>query len=163
MSRQNHETEYVIRRMQKDDLPQVLAIEDACFSEPWSYQVYEEELAREGDGIWLFAAVRENPSQDKILGTISLMRMGDDGEIGNVAVLPSFRRRGIGTKLLSYTMTYGEEVLSMEGFTLEVRAGNEEAIRLYSRAGFKKEGVRPSFYQDPVEDAWIMWRRKEGV
>ena len=42
--------------------------------------------------------------------------------------------------------------------TLEVRASNHEAQRLYSRLGFAPAGVRRRYYSNPVEDAVILWR-----
>ena len=48
----------------------------------------------------------------------------------------------------------------VEDFTLEVRAGNDVAIRLYESLGFLTEGVRPHFYDKPVEDGLIMWLRR---
>jgi ribosomal-protein-alanine N-acetyltransferase len=48
----------------------------------------------------------------------------------------------------------------MTAFTLEVRAGNRPAIALYKKFGFQTEGIRADFYDKPVEDALIMWRRK---
>lgn len=41
--------------------------------------------------------------------------------------------------------------------TLEVRASNEKAKRLYEKFGFKSLGVRKKYYQDNNEDAIIMW------
>ena len=96
----------------------------------------------------------------KPVGTISLTRTGDDGEIGNVAVLPEYRGKGIAKALLTQALEYGEHELGMTLFTLEVRAGNAAAIHLYESAGFRTEGLRPRFYMDPVEDALIMWKRK---
>ena len=42
--------------------------------------------------------------------------------------------------------------------TLEVRASNTGARRLYERLGFYVAGSRPSYYSSPVEDALILWR-----
>ena len=146
-----------IRPMRMEDLPQAAAIERICFTqEAWSEKVYREEYARMGTWIWFWCAIGENAS---VLGTISLTRAGDAGEIGNVAVLPGFRRQGIPGKLLAEAIRFGEKELGLLSFTLEVRTGNAAAIHLYEAAGFHEEGCRPRFYTEPVEDALIMWRR----
>ena len=65
---------------------------------------------------------------------------------------------GIGGKLLE--KLYEEaEVLECREFLLEVRESNEAAIGLYTRQGFVKEGIRKNFYEQPVENAVIMWKR----
>ena len=181
---------YVIRPMREEDLPQAAAIEKICFtSEAWSEKVYREEFERSANRagadpsiekkdalpreatvdrlflcscayLWLWAAADE-VDDTRVLGAISLTRVGDDGEIGNVAVLPKFRRQGIARKLLTEAIRFGEREQNLQAFTLEVRAGNAAAIRLYEAAGFHEEGRRPRFYTEPVEDALIMWRRKE--
>ena len=51
--------------------------------------------------------------------------------------------------------------IDIADYTLEVRKGNEAAIKLYQKAGFKSEGIRPGFYDEPKEDAEIFWKRKE--
>ena len=163
----------VIRPMRAEDLPQAVRIERICFtSEAWTEKVYREEFAQAGTYLWLWCAVLENgpgdpetpgaPAADAggtLVGTISLTRAGDDGEIGNVAVLPEYRGRGIAGALLARALEYGERQQGMTLFTLEVRAGNAAAIHLYESAGFRTEGIRPRFYTDPAEDARIMWRR----
>lgn len=47
----------------------------------------------------------------------------------------------------------------IDAFTLEVRKSNLPAIRLYESFGFESAGVRPRFYEKPVEDALVMWKR----
>ena len=150
----------VIRPMREEDLPQAARIERICFSsEAWSEKVYREEFAHAGTYLWLWCAVSEEVPEEPV-GTISLTRTGDDGEIGNVAVLPEYRGKGIAKALLTQALEYGKHELGMTLFTLEVRAGNAAAIHLYESAGFRTEGLRPRFYTDPVEDALIMWKRK---
>ena len=51
----------------------------------------------------------------------------------------------------------------MKEFTLEVRVSNQRAIRLYESLGFVQEGIRKRFYERPVEDALIMWKRDQGA
>lgn len=146
-----------IHSLKKDEIVRAAMIEKSCFSDPWSENVYREEFQHVGEYIWLFAASVSEGTD--IVGTISLTRMGEDGEIGNVAVLPEFRRQGIAEQLLDYALDFGREELGMQNFTLEVRSGNEPAIRLYEKKGFVVEGVRPGMYDNPREDAKIMWLR----
>ena len=75
-----------------------------------------------------------------------------------MAILAEYRRQGLGKRLLVELLKTGKE-LGADAFTLEVRAGNEAAIRLYESLGFVSEGVRPDFYERPREDALIMWKR----
>ena len=49
--------------------------------------------------------------------------------------------------------------MGITAFTLEVRNGNEPAIRLYESLGFVQEGLRRNFYENPKEDARIYWKR----
>ncbi len=76
-----------------------------------------------------------------------------------MAVCPESRRNGIARMLLKKVLEDGKDRIGLQDFTLEVRAGNEAAIRLYESEGFRNEGVRPGFYRNPEEDAWIMWKR----
>lgn len=149
-----------IRRMTEEDIPQAVEIEKLCFSEPWTESSYRSCFLGDGTQSWFYAAVRED-SPEELLGIIGLSRMGDDGEIANVAVLPQHRRKGIARMLLEKALADGSSCLGLYDFTLEVRAGNDAAIRLYESEGFRTEGVRPRFYRDPEEDAKIMWRRKK--
>lgn len=149
-----------IRLLTPEDAEQAAGIERICFTDPWTEHVYRQEIARIGENIWLFGAFPDN-DEDRLSGTIGLTRMGDDGEIGNVAVLPECRRQGIAEQLLDFVLCFGQERLGMRNFTLEVRAGNEPAIRLYEKKGFREEGIRPGMYDHPKEDARIFWKRME--
>ena len=48
--------------------------------------------------------------------------------------------------------------VGVEAFTLEVRVSNAPAIRLYEKLGFENKGIRKNFYENPIEDAMIMWK-----
>ena len=54
------------------------------------------------------------------------------------------------------------QVHGCQGITLEVRMGNESAIRLYRKHGFVTEGIRKGYYSDNGEDALIMWLNFSG-
>jgi ribosomal-protein-alanine N-acetyltransferase len=73
-------------------------------------------------------------------------------------VVPEFRRRGVASALLTYVLTEGHR-LGARRAMLEVRRSNEAAQRLYERFGFAVQGVRTSYYTNPVEDALVLWRQ----
>ena len=87
--------------------------------------------------------------------------MCGDADITNVMVREDHRRAGIAEEMLKELMERSKEI-GARNFTLEVRASNLPAIRLYEKLGFKSEGVRPGFYEHPKEDAVIYWIRSIG-
>lgn len=144
--------------MTMDDLAGALEVEKECFGrEAWSEASYHATLllpyAR------YFAAEEILLDMHRIVGTLGLRLIADEGEITNVAVLPASRGRGISSLLLQKAIDCCEGE-GIHNLTLEVRAGNTPAICLYRKFGFVAEGRRPGFYRDPVEDALIMWRRE---
>lgn len=100
-------------------------------------------------------------SPERIVGICGVKKIFEEGEISNVAVRPGFRGRGISRRMLETLLQEARDD-GVEDFTLEVRAGNDVAIRLYESLGFLTEGVRPHFYDKPVEDGLIMWLRRNG-
>ena len=137
--------------MQRSDLPQVCEIENDNFSLPWSEKSFLESMERK-DTVFLVAM-----SDGEVAGYLGCYCIAGTGEITNVAVKSSCRRKGIGGKLLEKLYEEGA-LLDTQEFFLEVRESNEAAISLYSRQGFIKEGIRKNFYEMPVENAVIMWR-----
>ena len=83
---------------------------------------------------------------------------GEDADLVKITVAEKERCKGYGRKLLDETVAELHN-RGIQNVTLEVRASNEPAITLYERAGFMSEGVRPNFYEKPVEDAVIYWLR----
>lgn len=145
-------SEIVIRKMLSADLSQVCQIERDNFSLPWSEKSFSESMERE-DTVFLVACI-----EDEIAGYIGCYCIAGTGEITNVSVKSSHRRKGIGGMLLEKLYEEGFRLDTREYF-LEVRESNEAAIGLYSAQGFVKEGVRKNFYEKPVENAVIMWKR----
>lgn len=140
-----------IRTMQAEDLPQVCEIEKDNFSIPWSEKSFLESMERK-DTVFLAAHV-----SGEVAGYLGCYCIAGTGEITNVAVKASFRRKGIGSMLLEKLYEEGAALETHE-FFLEVRESNEAAIALYSRQGFVREGIRKNFYEKPVENAVIMWK-----
>ena len=145
-------SEIIVRKMQPEDLLQVCEIEKDNFSLPWSEKSFLESMER-NDTLFLVAL-----NGEEVAGYLGCYCVAGEGEITNVAVKSSYRRQGIGGKLLE-TLYEEAKALHTQEFFLEVRESNEAAIGLYSRQGFVKEGVRKNFYEKPVENAVIMWKR----
>lgn len=140
-----------IRRMEYGDLEQVAALEQVIFSEPWSKKDFEQELS-EPEHRYLVASGEDGT----ICGYCGYWGVAGEGQIYNVAVREEIRGRGIGKRMLLELLREGE-AQGLTAFTLEVRAGNEPAIRLYHGLGFADAGIRRNFYSKPQEDALIMW------
>lgn len=139
----------VIRKMTSADAQEVSRIEQQTFSQPWSCQGFLDALTG-GNAIFLVAEAEE-----KIAGYCGMYCAADEGEITNVAVDRSFRRRGIGRKLVEHLLAEARDA-GIKNIILEVRVSNEEAIRLYESMGFSIQGTRKGFYEKPKEDGYVM-------
>lgn len=138
--------------MRKEDLEQVSAMEAACFSMPWSKKSFEENLNR-SDAVYMVAR-----DGDKVLGYCGAYVILNEADINQVTVEPLHRKKGVGGKMLAALLDKLGKA-GADAVTLEVRKSNEAAIALYESMGFVTEGIRKNFYEKPVEDALIMWKR----
>lgn len=143
--------EIVIRNAEEKDLEQVEALEHACFSRPWPIDMLRRQLPSDRHEFLVAARGEE------VLGYIGMLHVMDEGYISNVAVKETERRNGVGSMLVE-TMMRRCEALSLLFVTLEVRASNEPAIRLYDRFSFAPVGRRKGYYDAPKEDAVLMTR-----
>lgn len=141
----------LIRQMQAGDLEQVAALEAQNFSRPWSKEAFADAL--EKDYYQYLVAVDEEGQH--IFGMCGLIRTLEEGGITNVVVRDDARNQGIGYRMLTELMRRAEKE-GVREYTLEVRKSNAPAIALYRKLGFVEEGIRPAFYDMPVEDAVIM-------
>ena len=142
-----------IRPMTADGLTASAELETMCFSTPWSIQAFKDSLDK--PEIYLFRVAYIG---SELVAQAGLILSFDEADVVNVAVKPEYRKNGIAFELLNELMKAGSEK-GVKDFTLEVRAGNQAAIALYEKLGFKTEGIRKDFYREPVEDALIMWKR----
>ena len=139
-----------ITDVKAEHLPRIEALERLCFSVPWT----TEQPFRQMTGENCIFLVAENEKSD-ILGYVGLSFVLDEGYISNVAVSPEYRRLGVADRLIE-TLKHRAEAEKLSFLTLEVRAGNEAAIALYSKHGFKTVGIRKAYYDRPKEDAVLM-------
>ena len=147
-----------IDRLQGDaDLDGVLAVEDASFTNPWTREMYAWELQNRAVCHIYVVRTPDRP----VVGFCAFWLVFDEIHINNVAILPELRGRGMGTALMRRVFEEAGR-LGATRATLEVRASNEGARRLYERLGFYVAATRRNYYSQPVEDALILWR-EEGA
>jgi len=150
---------WIIERLTSaSQLDDVLAIEEASFTNPWTREMYMAELANAAVSYCYLA----RNADGQIAGFCSFWRVMDELHINNLAVLPQDRRTGAATALLQYVLGEGAR-LGATRATLEVRRSNEPARILYERFGFSVAGIRRAYYTKPVEDAIILWREGLGT
>jgi ribosomal-protein-alanine N-acetyltransferase len=137
-----------------DQIDAVLAVEEACFTNPWTRAMYLAELENHGVS---FCYLAKDAASGGVIGFCSFWRVLDELHINNLAVLPEQRRTGVATFLLDYVLKEGA-ALGARRATLEVRRSNDAARLLYERFGFSVAGTRKGYYTKPAEDALVLWR-----
>jgi [ribosomal protein S18]-alanine N-acetyltransferase len=147
---------WVLEALTRENIDDVLAIEEAAFTNPWTRAMYLAELENTTVSYCFLA----RDANRRAVGFCSFWRVLDELHINNLAVLPDLRRTGIGSMLLEFALQKGLE-LGARRATLEVRRSNEAARLLYERFGFSVAGVRLAYYSKPIEDALVLWR--EGL
>ena len=132
------------------DIEQVHDIELASFPVPWPSYAFRQEL--EGNRMAHYLVCRVGAD---LVAYGGLWLMVDEAHVTSFAVMPEWRRHGIGGRLMLELMDLAAD-LGARVATLEVRLSNEAARLLYQRFGFRPVGVRPHYYSDNGEDALIM-------
>jgi ribosomal-protein-alanine N-acetyltransferase len=145
-----------IKVVESADLPAVAVIERRAFSDPWSEKSFRDALAH--PAIY-FAGARDDGGE--LLGYVVAWFVADEGQIANLAVVPTAWGSGVGRALLDAALREAQ-VRKAEHVYLEVRDSNERARRLYRSRGFEEVGRRRSYYRRPVEDAIVLRCRVEG-
>ena len=142
--------DFAIRDVESAHIPQIEALEQACFSLPWTAEALASQMK---DSQHEFIAAVD--AEGRVLGYVGMLFVLDEGYISNVAVGPDYRRQGIADALIERLCGLcGEHALAF--VSLEVRAGNVPAIALYEKHGFERVGLRKNYYERPKEDALIM-------
>lgn len=142
----------MIRIMQDKDVKEVALLEQECFSMPWTECSIKKEIDNK-DSLFCICEI-----DGKVVGYAGMYYVYPEGDITNIAVTKEYRRRGIAKKILAFMFEEAKKNGVIE-YTLEVRVGNKNAIHLYEKLGFINAGVRKNFYENPKEDAYIMWKK----
>jgi ribosomal-protein-alanine N-acetyltransferase len=138
-------------------LSEILKIEEACFSAPWTRKMLEAELSGNPFAHFLVARQegRAEASDEAIVGYLCYWIVFEEVRLMNLAVIESMRHRGIARSLVATALHAGMSQ-SAHRAVLEVRASNRAAQRLYEGFGFSQTAVRPKYYANPEEDAVLM-------
>jgi [ribosomal protein S18]-alanine N-acetyltransferase len=143
--------EIAIEEMRLQDLDEVIWVEQSSFRTPWTRTMFEDEFKNPEMAHYLIARC-----EDHVVGYMGFWLIGNEAHITNLAVHPAFRRRKIGERLLFALLRLARR-LGAARATLEVRAGNEPARKLYEKYGFQLIAIRRKYYSDNDEDAYVMW------
>ncbi|MBN1504793.1 MAG: ribosomal protein S18-alanine N-acetyltransferase [Candidatus Eisenbacteria bacterium] len=138
--------------MRLADVDEVALLERCIFPMPWPGQAFVHELK---EGPTSFCLVARQGSV--LAGYLVAWFVYDEAHLGNIAVRPELRRRGVATRLMERLLTEAE-TRSVRRITLEVRVSNIQAIRIYHGFGFKAVSIRRGYYVDNREDAFVMLR-----
>ena len=129
-----------VRSFSPNDASAAAELEKLCFSRPWS----EKELSASAS--YRYSVYFTAEYDGAFAGYAGAYTAADTAEINNIAVLPRFRRLGVGSALID----------GIKKLSLDVRASNTAAISLYEKKGFYSVGVRRGYYAAPREDAVLL-------
>ena len=144
-------TVVAIREGSLEDLPAVAELEKRCFPDPWTERMLRDSFLDPARDMLVAEERNGVPA-----GYCLCMRCGDEVEVLSLAVRPELRRQGIGTGLL-HTLIERAKEYRLSRVYLDVRRGNDTAIRLYAGLGFVESRIRDRYYSDG-ETAVVMSR-----
>jgi len=139
--------------MVRDDLDQVMAIEERSFSTPWTRNLFLAEFRNRPISLMLVAL--SGGTGREVVGYIVCWVFVDEVHILDLATKEWFRRQGIGRRLVLAALGTAYQGGARKAF-LEVRRSNASALALYEGLGFLQTQVRSEYYENPVEDAIVM-------
>ncbi len=143
----------IVRRLVTGTLAELEAIDAiarASFEDSFSAA---KELERPWARIWIAHPDGDGDADGPLPHAFLVAwHVADELHVLNIATLPSMRRRGLGTSLMTAAIEYAGQS-GVRLVLLEVRRSNWEALRLYRKLGFSALGLRPGYYADNGEDA----------
>lgn len=153
----------VCERAGEADLDELLAFEVETERPPWSLAQLRSAVSDPARAVLLLRSYRPvvaGPLRE-LLAACAVQLVAPELEIHDLAVSRARRGRGLGRRLLEATLSWAARQGALWAH-LEVRAGNQRALRLYARAGFRECGRRRGYYSRPVEDALLLTRELGG-
>jgi ribosomal-protein-alanine N-acetyltransferase len=144
----------MIREMSTNDLDQVVAIATSSISNPWSRNMFLEEMLNPLAYCFIYGrrGLKELP-----LGFICFRNVGDESELLNIGVHPQYRQMGIGKNLMRFYFGFCKG-MGIKRSYLEVDSLNQPAIHLYQLSSYRTQGMRKKFYRGK-SDALLMVKK----
>ncbi|MCG2873651.1 MAG: GNAT family N-acetyltransferase [Acidilobus sp.] len=190
MTEVKSELRYIIRRATEADIDQVIEVNLRSLPENYWYGFYQYVLSEWGD-LFLVAEIggkivgymmnRVEETHDRVLmglenelepahkrsGPLDVFKRvfsgsARVGHVISIAVLQEYRRRGIGSALMSEALKIFEKKYDVDSVYLEVRVSNQPAINMYEKFGFVKARIIRGYYRDG-EDAYVMVKRLKPI
>ena len=156
----------MIRIAIEEDISRILEIEQDTISPPWPHGALLSEIYRDDSYFAVWDTGTVPPSHEvkapPVLGFVILRRLADEGELFQIAVDASYRRRGFADELMEAALDWAGN-RNINSIYLEVRKSNEAAIALYAKHGFMQVGLRKEYFTEPCEDAIIMVNAELGI
>ncbi len=142
--------ELPLARMREADLAEVLALESAIYSHPWTRGNFADSL-RTGYECWTWR------HQGGLVGYFILLVAAGESHLLNLSIAAVHQRQGCGSAVLREVMRMARKEGGRQLF-LEVRPSNLAAQGLYQKFGFRQVGVRKGYYpaEGGREDALVL-------
>jgi ribosomal-protein-alanine acetyltransferase len=143
-----------IRQSDRQDLYSIIAVQGRNpEAARWTEADYDR-LASDPGGMILVAEL-DTMERPKLVGFAAFRRLIDEAELLNIAIDPDHHHQGVGKALLEEARHRLLRAGTKRVF-LEVRQSNKCALGLYYSAGFGLHSQRKDYYQDPIEDAYVL-------
>ena len=141
---------FCFREISLGDLDGIVQIEQAVNPFPWREEALRDTIVSSGHHLM---SLREGRAVGFLLSNFVL----DEAQLLLIGVSPNWQGVGVGGQLLKELIKRSRDQ-GRKLIYLEVRSGNERAIRLYRSLGFIDIGVRRDYYPGLVgrEDAIVM-------
>jgi [ribosomal protein S18]-alanine N-acetyltransferase len=139
-----------LARMRDADLAEVLAVESAIYTHPWTRGNFADSL-RAGYQCWTWRHGGE------LIGYFILLVAAGEAHLLNLSIALAHQRQGCGSALLREVMRLARGEGAVHLF-LEVRPTNLAAQGLYRKFGFQQVALRRGYYpaQTGREDALVL-------
>lgn len=140
-----------VRGMTMEDAAAIAETEHQLFPDPWSEKGVLETLEQEK------TICLTSEKAGRIIGYLLAYTAAGEAEIARIAVVREQQRQGAARAMMKKL----EEVCREKNIVrllLDVRESNEPARAFYAASGFKEDGIRQRYYEDPQEDAVLMSR-----